>query len=69
MATAFKIDQNVPMPTGRALYPLGQLNIGDSFCFPLTKRASVSSLAATYAPKKFTVRKISDTECRVWRIA
>jgi len=68
MATAFKIDKDVPVPkTGK--YPFREMEVGDSFVAPLAKRSSISCVMGRYAPKKFTTSKISDTECRVWRIA
>lgn len=69
----FDIDKEVPIPEPDRVtdYPLTKLEVGDSFVFPLEKRASVQSLVSGLKRNGFgvfTIKKISDTECRVWRV-
>jgi hypothetical protein len=72
----FKVDRNVPVPeepvTRKQLFPLEQLDVGESIEFPQEHRRYVQSTVSTLKRRKgleFTVRKVTDTACRVWRIA
>ena len=63
------IDTSVPIPE-RAIYPLAQLEVGDSFLFPADKRGSVQTRASKVkrdTGREFVVRKINKDECRIWR--
>lgn len=63
------IDTGVPVPI-RANYPLEDLKVGESFLFPLKKRSSVQSLASRLKAdegREFTVKKVDEDNCRVWR--
>lgn len=63
-----QIDSNVPIPVRT---PLLSLKVGQSFVFPEVKRPSVSTYASAIKKregKEFTIKKISDGECRIWRV-
>lgn len=70
-----EIDKDIPIPPdsrGSAHYPWADMEIGDSFPVHISKCGGVSSSAHTWGVKqtperKFTIRKISDIEYRVWR--
>ena len=74
-----KIDKGVPIPkvksgptTFKSIYPLAEMEIGDSF-MPLTaNRSSISRIAGAankkYAPRRFISRKTADGY-RIWRVA
>lgn len=65
------IDTGVPIPDSVVNYPLKDLDVGDSFVFPKEKRASVQSKASLVKKetgREFTVSKIDDTNCRIWRV-
>lgn len=66
-----KIESSVPIPVRRgSVVPIRELKVGHSVRFPLDLRPNVQSLASRIKKnegKEFTVSKISDTECRVWR--
>ena len=65
-----QIDKGVPAPLG-AKYPVNQLEVGESFVFPLTARQTVSPLASKIKKltgKTFTIRKFDDGNARIWRL-
>jgi hypothetical protein len=69
----YTIDKGVPIPVRRAAdpVPVSKLKVGDSLVFPLAKRATVASNASRIKKVRgweYTIKKISDTECRVWRV-
>ena len=64
------IDTGVPVPE-RAKYPVRELKVGDSFLFPADKRDSVQPLASKIkveTGREFTIRKMDNDTCRIWRI-
>lgn len=67
----YSIDSGVPVPEDRyTRIPLTKLGVGDSILFPVSKRTSVASLASRYKKdtgKEFTIKKMDDNNCRVWR--
>lgn len=68
-----KLETNIPIPRDtRQKWPLIDMLPGMSFAFPLTKRANIAVLAYNltkrFPKRKFTIRKMSPTECRVWRV-
>jgi hypothetical protein len=69
----FKIERGIEMPVRSKdiRYPLAEMEVGDSFSFPLEYRASVQTLAS--AAKKqgraYRVKKIAPEVCRIWRIS
>lgn len=72
----YKIDKDIPIPqepeTLHDNFPLEVLEVGESFEFPDEFRRYVASKASTIKRRKgmeFTVRKVDDVSCRVWRIA
>jgi hypothetical protein len=62
-----KIEKNVPMPS-RAKYPLGQMEIGDSFFVPGGTQTKITGAFNPHHPKKFSCRT-QDGGVRVWRVA
>lgn len=69
-----KIDKGVPLPEpkGLELYPLAELEVGDSIKFPIGLRKLVSPWAAKKKAKtgqEYTVRMVNRKECRIWRIS
>lgn len=68
-----KIEKNVPFPTKHVTvkWPFDQLEIGDSFAAPVGKLSNlyVAVMRHSVEGKKFIVRKIDNTHCRVWRIS
>ena len=60
------IDTGVPVPEPRSNYPLAQLEVGESFLIPLSKRPNISSSIARakdkYPERKFATRKEGDKE-------
>jgi len=67
----FKIDKNVELPTVKSTYPYKDMEIGDSFEFPISERNKVSSSCSIYGKnnnRKYAVRSISDSRYRCWRI-
>jgi len=73
-----KFDKNIPLPSAKAKYPLGEMEVGDSFAVPYDNAPQLRS-AATSAPKmnpscqgmKFSTRTLKEKGekvLRVWRI-
>lgn len=62
------IEKNIPMPDRKRTTTLRAMSVGDSIVLPKGKdigwRSSAKSLGM-----KVASRKISDTECRLWRVA
>jgi len=75
MMSEFKIEKNVEMPS-RGVYPFGIMEIGDSFLFPASERARVTSASSVYAKKsaqkgnnmRFSVRRVDADTYRIWRV-
>jgi hypothetical protein len=74
--TDYKIEKDIPIPSTKQVgkkYPLVTMDLGDSFVMPLVDRNSLTAatnyLRKSGDNKKFTTRRISETEMRVWRIA
>lgn len=68
----YSVDKGVPIPVSRteAAVPLSKMEVGESIVFPLSKRSGVqthASITKRRNGKEFTVRKVNDTEARVWR--
>jgi hypothetical protein len=79
VAIDFKIESGVPLPepvSGRASYPFGSMNVGDSFFVAaahddLLARDRLASAASYFGIRnkmKFARRKV-DGGFRVWRLA
>ena len=72
MENKFEIEKNVPLPVVREKYPFAYMAVGDSFVAPFELRATLNAQASTrkaLGKGTFTIRKISDEEVRVWRVA
>lgn len=72
----YKIESNVPLDVRpkhpSAKYPFAAMKVDDSFTVPVSQ-TTVRTAAKQFAdrqtpPWKFTVRKVSDNELRVWRV-
>lgn len=63
-------DKGVPVPVHRATVPISELKSGESLLFSIKDRGKVQSLASSLKKsrgKEFTVKRVSDTQCRIWR--
>lgn len=70
---SIKIDDDIPSPGKKAVYPTNQLEVGQSFAIPFDfkKMNAITSNYGRYRPKKFIRRtRIEDgvKVYRVWRI-
>lgn len=69
-----QIEKGVPIPDRHHSFTHGMtgairsMAIGDSFVIPKEQRTSVINCSRA-SGAKLSVRKISDTEVRVWRVA
>lgn len=73
---AYKIEKNIEVTPSfhkESDLPLGKMQVGDSFKFPTEKIIVVRSATFNFKKKhsklEFTVRQISKTEGRCWRLA
>lgn len=73
--TKYPIESGVPIPKTRDTtmkkYPIDKLDAGESILFPKSDRPKVQVMVTGYKKrtnKEFTVRLVSNDECRVWRI-
>jgi len=70
-----KIESGIPMPEpdnnragpGSIRALLESMKVGDSFLYPISKRASIIPSALRYK-MKVTTRRETDSHCRVWRV-
>lgn len=65
----YKIEKGVDIPV-RAPAQLKNLEVGDSFTFPIAERVNVASRASFIkrtTGKEFTTKRLDDETCRVWR--
>jgi hypothetical protein len=63
-----KIEKNIPIPDrNKVAATLRAMSVGDSVIIPKGRDVSWRASAAQLK-MKVTSRKISDTECRLWRI-
>ena len=80
MQTPIKIEKSVPCPPGRfsiRLYPIDQLEIGDSFAVPSEQARCLRSVLGPYKAShpgwNYTCRAVDKAdgtkETRVWRLA
>lgn len=69
-----KIEKGIPIPPGAGgwrKYPLGEMEIGDSFFAPGRKAGDISGGFAYHKGKKFSARTCAENGVdgvRVWRI-
>lgn len=69
----FKLEKGIPRPrpTGTPKYPLGALEIDDSFFIPGGTNQTLSGCFLQHRPKRFSVRTLVEDGVkgvRVWRI-
>lgn len=65
-----EIEKAIPIPENRIR--LSDMEVGDSILFDISVRPTVSSNASRLKLKTgrdFTIRKVDEDNCRVWRIA
>lgn len=63
------IDSDVKPPDANV--PLGLMSVGDSVLFPIERRNSVQSGVSRLkrlTSKRFTVKRVDEFYCRVWRL-
>lgn len=74
MTEQFKIEAGIPIPKGRALrekYPLGEMEVGDSFEAPADQRSYIDQAKSRMKQrtgKEFTCRRQPNGKVRIWRI-
>lgn len=73
----YKIEKSIPYPNNKIgtldLYPFSKMKVGDSFKIEVKKKSSVSNSSKNWAKRRglkwvFSVKTISKTEARIWRI-
>ena len=68
----FIIEKGVSLPNRISLkYPIEQMEVGDSFKFPIKKKASVAQRARKLKEETgatFAVRKVDNEFGRIWRV-
>lgn len=68
-----EIDKNTPIPERNKKYPIGELEVGDSFETTIDNvlrlRGAVSFYKRTHPGTNFTTRSIGTDKVRVWRVA
>jgi len=70
MAVSIKIENGIPVPPVRAVWPFGEMEVGDSFLVPAGREKAAKSSAWTYGRKhgiRFTAR-MEKKGVRIWRI-
>lgn len=71
----YEISKNILMPQRRMAYnfPVGEMEVGDSFEVPPDEKISVHNCVRYYEKKnkgkKFTIRKMPNGNYRCWRIS
>ena len=67
----FKVEKNIEMPFKQILYPWKEMEVGDSFKFPIENLANIRG-AASYRQRtyheKYTVRTINENTGCCWRL-
>lgn len=66
----YTIDDGVKIPVRKHL-PVHDLEVGQSFEFPIGERPSITTVTSRLKKRDgrvFTVQKINETTCRVWRV-
>lgn len=70
-----KIEKNVPIPSNRLNlldeYKLLDMGVDESVKFPIEYRSQMSVIASQQKKRRgreFTIRKINDNFCRIWRV-
>lgn len=72
---AFVLEDDIQIPAGRSrgsVYPFADMKPGQSFAVPSEKSKTVRQAVIKFTKKnpelEFTMRKVSETEHRVWRV-
>jgi hypothetical protein len=69
----YPLDKGIPVPVKRSpqnLVPVSDMDAGDSILFPEKMRATVQSRASRVKARTgrlFTIRKVEEGFCRIWR--
>lgn len=67
----FEIEKNVELNTRKVVYPFQDMEVGDSFSFPVNLYHKVASAASGYGRRnnmKFSMRSFKDEGVgRIWR--
>ena len=71
----FTIEKNIPVSNSihhRTKYAFRQMNVGDSFMFPVNILPRVRTASSWFAKRnpeyRFTIKRINDSYARLWRI-
>lgn len=65
-----QVTSEVPIPV-RIEYPLDKMEVGESFTFPEERRNTMQSRVSILKKrngKHFTIKKVEDNQCRLWRV-
>ena len=68
------IEKDVPIPPlkrrikGEIRKTLEEMEIGESFLFPLAKRSALGANTKATRPKRFETRVVDADNVRVWRV-
>ena len=73
----FKIEKNISIDDFKSRrvpekYPFSRMSIGDSFSFPISMRDKIDGAARKSGKLNntaFSIRTVSDEECRIWRVS
>jgi len=71
----FKVEKGIPIPAPlkrRPLFPVADMEVGDSFTVPYEFAKDLRAAAHTYGwrnRRKYSVRKQPDGLVRCWRVA
>ena len=67
----YKVEKGIPVKRPLHLYPFRDMEVGDSFAFPMEDYRKIISNAQAYRrgrDVRFAVRKIDDETGRCWRV-
>lgn len=66
----YTMDKGVPVPVRKVSLPIRAMEVGDSFAFNINDRNTAQSRASILKKqlgREYTVKRISEGECRIWR--
>lgn len=69
---SYEIEENIPIVMKCKKYPFHKMGIGDSFSLPEDEFRRIHSASYSWGKghnAKFTIKKISDTHYRCWRVS
>lgn len=66
----FVVEQRIPIPprNDAKKYPFDHMNVGDSFGFPEADRMRIYASAKKRVGEKYSIRKVDNNSCRIWRV-